>query len=352
MAKHPKGKSNYKKLVVSLGVTALMMAAGFLFVEGVTLEVVLFKIGKPLLRLMGFISIGLVVGQIIESTGWTRYLALAAGPLFRFAGMGERCSAAFVTAFVSGVSSNAMLYGFYQDGSISRKQLYVANLINQFPAYFLHLPTTFFIVVPLVGRAGLVYFGLTFVALLLRTALVVFYGHVSLGGEKEGRSEVIRGKSPMAKGFDAVIQGVKKRFFKRVAGVATWVIPIYVAVFFVHRLGFFDFMNESLAHLAVSRIMPVESLSVIVLGFTAEFSSGFAAAGALLEAGVLTIKQTALALVIGNIVAFPIRAIRHQLPRYAGIFSPVMGTQILLLGQFLRIGSLMVTAVLFYLLAA
>ena len=38
----------------------------------------------------------------------------------------------------------------------------------------------------------------------------------------------------------------------------------------------------------------------LILSFAAEFTSGFAAAGALLEAGVLTVKQTVMALVIGN----------------------------------------------------
>ena len=349
MAKHSKGKGGYKKLVLSLGLTAAMIAAGLVWMDGVTPMVVVTRIGKPLLRLIGFIALGLVAGQVIESTGWTRYLAKFAGPLFRFAGLGDRCSAAFTTAFVSGVASNAMLFGFYKDGSISRRQLYMANLLNQFPAYFLHLPTTFFIVIPLVGKAGLVYFALTFSALVLRTTFLLGVGHVTLSGEKAGEVAV-EGKEPTAKGLQAVVDGIRKRFPKRVATIATWVIPIYVAIFFVHRMGFFDFMNDALAHLAISKIMPVESLSVVVLGFTAEFSSGFAAAGALLDAGVLTVKQTALALVIGNIIAFPIRAVRHQLPRYAGIFSPVMGTQILLLGQFLRIFSLMAAGVIYFLL--
>ena len=89
---------------------------------------------------------------------------------------------------------------------------------------------------------------------------------------------------------------------------------------------------------------------MIILSFAAEFTSGFAAAGALLDAGVLTIKQTVLALLIGNILAFPVRALRHQLPRYIGIFSPKMGTEILLMGQGFRICSLILVGMTYYLL--
>jgi len=94
----------------------------------------------------------------------------------------------------------------------------------------------------------------------------------------------------------------------------------------------------------------VESLSVVILSFVAEFTSGFAAAGALLDSGVITIKQTVIALLTGNIVAFPIRAIRHQLPRYIGIFSPKMGTGMLLMGQFFRVTSIIFVGVCYYLL--
>lgn len=99
----------------------------------------------PLFRLVIFIGVGLVAGQIIEATGWTKFLGVISGPLFRSGNLGRRCIAAFTTAFLSGVAANAMLLNFYKDGKISRIQLILMNLINQFPAYFLHLPTTFFI---------------------------------------------------------------------------------------------------------------------------------------------------------------------------------------------------------------
>ena len=52
-----------------------------------------------------------------------------------------------------------------------------------------------------------------------------------------------------------------------------------------------------------------------------------------------------MALVLGNIVATPIRALRHQLPTHVGIFSPKLGTELLLLSQGLRLLSLLLVAV-------
>lgn len=117
----------------------------------------------------------------------------------------------------------------------------------------------------------------------------------------------------------------------------------------VNAMGGFDAARGWLARFVVTSLLPVESLSMVILSFAAEFTSGFAAAGALMEAGVLTIKQTLITLLAGNVVAFPIRALRHQLPRYMGIFSPVMGFQLLLLGQTMRVISLVAVGVGYFL---
>ncbi len=83
----------------------------------------------------------------------------------------------------------------------------------------------------------------------------------------------------------------------------------------------FDVLNMALSQAAVLNLMPVESLSVVILSFAAEFTSGFAAAGALLNAGVLTVKQTVLALLTGNILAFPISVSPSAAPVPGHFFS-------------------------------
>jgi hypothetical protein len=118
----------------------------------------------------------------------------------------------------------------------------------------------------------------------------------------------------------------------------------------IHALNFFDTANQFLARNLSLAFIPVEALSVVVVSFAAEFTSGFAAAGALLDAGLINVKQTVLALLAGNIIAFPLRAIRHQLPRYIGIYSPRMGIQILLLGQLFRVLSLIAVGICFFML--
>jgi hypothetical protein len=313
-------------------------------------QMVLLKLVWPLFRLMMFITIGLLIGQIIEATGWTKTLAVLARPMFRFGNLGNQCSAAFTTAFLSGITANALLLDFLREEKITRRQLYLSNFINQLPAFFLHLPTTFFIVIPLAGLAGVLYFLITFLAVLFRTLIFLLYGHFflpSLAAENVGEVVDTTAK-PKAHGLNGIWDRIMQRLPQRIMRIAIYVVPIYTLVFVLNALGSFKLLRESMANYVVTTFMPMESLSVIILSFAAEFTSGFAAAGALLDAGVLTIKQTVIALLIGNILAFPVRALRHQLPRYIGIFSPKMGTQILLMGQGFRVVSIIIAGIIYY----
>ncbi len=349
---HRKVKPKYGRLAVSCGISAVILAVGVCFADDLGIARITIKLLWPLTRLMFFITVGLAAGQMIEAAGWTKKLAVLATPLFRFGNLGERCGAAFTTAFFSGVAANAMLVEFHNEGKISRKQLFLSNFVNQAPAFFLHLPTTFFIVIPLTRWAGALYFLLTCAAMVFRTVLLLVYGHfqkdMRINGN-ENKSDTAEKHSHKTK--TGVWASVRQKLPGRITGIAIYVLPIYVAVYVINALGWFEMTRQWLAEYVTGVFIPMESLSLVILSFAAEFTSGFAAAGALMDAGALTIKQTVLALLIGNIVAFPVRAVRHQLPRYMGIFAPKMGLQLLLMGQSFRVLSLILAGIVYYLAA-
>ena len=342
-----RNKGGTARLLASLGVTAAILLAGLHFDGRTSARQVLDGLLWPLVQLLLTIAAGLAIGQVMEAAGWTRAFSTLARPLFRFSRLGDRCGAAFTAAFASGVAANAMLQDFYKDAKITRKQLYLTNFINQFPAFFLHLPTTFFTVISMTGAAGALYFALTFAAALLRTLVFIFYGRWRLPPQPPAEATAADGEPPAAR-FKGVWKTVQAKLPERLLRIGLLVVPIYTAVFALNRLGLFGMARDWLADAVVTAFVPMESLSIVVLSFVAEFTSGFAAAGALQDAGMLTTKQTVLALLVCNVLAFPVRALRHQLPHYLGIYAPRMGVQILVLGQLLRVASLAAAGVVFY----
>jgi len=339
-----------RKLILALLLAAIMLVSGMYVMPSLNLAVMGKRLLLPLARLLVSIALGLAIGELLEASGWTRHLAALAGPLFRFGRLGPLCSVSFTAAFFSGVTSNAMLLGFFRDGKIDRRQLFLTNFVNQTPAFFLHLPTTFFIIVPLTGWAGLLYLLITLLAALLRTSALLLYGRLCLPASPAATS-AIPGSGPenlRRRSLREAWTALRCKLPGRFKRIALYVVPIYTAVFLLSSGGVFNRLQDLLTGTVVRAFLPVEALSVVALSFAAEFASGFAAAGALQSAGVLSLHQTVLALLLGNIVAFPVRALRHQLPRYLGIFAPAMGTQLLLGGQALRIASLVLVGGAYY----
>lgn len=296
------------------------------------------KLIEPLIRLIIFLGIGLLVGQILETTGWTGKLARVVRPLTKWANLRDESAASFVTSFVSGIASNTLLMTYYQEGKISRDELVLTYLLNNgVPMFLLHLPTTFFLVISLAGKAGLVYLAITLTAALLRSAMVLGICRLKLPKACWLWSPLIdETRNDSRKTISEIWGKFKDRFFR----VALYTAPIYVIVFLLNEFGLFKWMRVGLANSISGQFLPVEAAGMIVFSLAAEFGAGMAAAGALISSGALTEKQAAVALIIGTIIATPIRTLRHQLPTHLGLFNVGLGTRLLVLSQTLRILSL------------
>jgi hypothetical protein len=301
-------------------------------------------LGSPLVRLLLYMGVGLLMGQAIESLGWAAKLGGWTAPVLRWGHLKRESGAAFTAAFFSKILANTMLWTFYQEEKISRQEMTLTYLFNGgLPVYLLHLPTTFFIILPLTREAGLIYLGLTGIAALLRSAVLLLYGRWRLPVEVDPEPGLAMPSPPVRK--EKISQEIWRKFRRRFSRVVLFTLPIYFLIFLVNDWGLFKWLRETTASHAVLGFLPVEAASVVIFSVAAEFTSGMAAAGAFLQTGTLTVHQTVLALVLGNIVATPIRALRHQLPSHIGIFSPGLGTKLLLLSQGLRLLSLVLVAV-------
>lgn len=301
------------------------------------------SLATPLLRLLVYMGIGLLVGQAIESLGWAAKLGGWAAPVLSWGHFKKESGASFTAAFFSSILANTMLVTLYQEGNISRREMVLTYLFNSgLPVFLLHLPTTFFIILPLTRQAGLIYLGLTLAAALLRSAGFLIYGRWRLATEP-GQEGAVAVPAPPQK--ERLLTEIWRKFNRRFSRVVLYTLPIYIIIFAANDWGLFKWLRDAAAAHVALGFLPMEAASVVIFSVATEFTSGMAAAGAFLQAGALTVQQTVIALVLGNIVATPIRALRHQLPSHMGIFSPKLGTELLVLSQGLRLLSLVLVTV-------
>ena len=306
----------------------------------------------PLLRLVFFVSLGLLIGNLIESLNWTHRVARIASPLVRRSHLSDITGASFSMAFFSAVTANTMLSEAYDQGEISRQELIFANLFNSLPTYFLHLPTLFFLAVPMLKGVAFIYVGLTLFAAFLRTVCILVVGRIMLPGNKE-HCVTCRLDENMVSNLSEALHKAWLRFQKRIKKILLITIPIYTAVFLLNHFGLFVLLEEWLAGnvSSLSWLHP-ESLGLIALQLTAEISAGLAAAGALLDNGSLEARQVVVALLAGNVLSAPMRAVRHQFPFYAGIFQPKLAVELIIYNQIFRTGSIILVGIFYYFLTA
>jgi len=306
----------------------------------------------PILRLTFFICLGLFIANFIESLNWTHRLAAFARPLIRMGRLSNITGASFSVAFFSGVTANTMLAEAYEKGEISRKELVLANLFNSLPRFFLHLPTVFFLTAPLIKAAAIIYVGITFTAAVFQSLLVVLAGRFLLSGENPVTEPEDPGPAPANRpkiGWRQAIEKSFKRLRKRILKILKFMVPVYILFFLLHRYGLFARLEDFVAHQAwFLQWLNPQSIGIVVMHVTTEFSAGLTAASVLLAENSLTYKEVVMALLVGNILAAPIRAIRHQLPYYTGIFKPKLAIELVAVSQVTRALSVILIAAFYY----
>lgn len=303
----------------------------------------------PIIRITFFVILGLFVANFIESLNWTHKLATLARPLIKAGRLSAVTGASFSVAFFSGVSANTMLSEAFDKGQMTKKELILANLFNSLPRFFLHLPTVFFLTAPLIKLGAILYVGLTFAAAVLQTFIVVILGRTFLPKIENVHIELpaTKQKNSIKTAFEKSVKRLKKRIGK----ILKFLIPIYLIFFLLNYYGLFAAIEQFLAENVwfLAWLNP-QSLGIVVLHVTAEFSAGLAAASVLLAENSLTYKEVVLALLVGNILSTPIRAIRHQLPYYTGIYSPKLAIQLVSISQITRAFCVITVAIFFFIL--
>ena len=310
------------------------------------LELVYAKLILPLLRLAGVMCVGLLLASLLESLHWTRFVAKLAAPLARAGHLRETAAASFALAFFSPAASNSLLAEAHGRGELTRSELVFANLFNSSPTFLVHLPTMFALVFAFLGPLAFVYVGLSFAAAVLRTLCTIAAGRLMLP-RPEAEGGIGAPLQTPAANWRETATITLNRFKKRIVKLLMFTVPIYVLVFLMQQAGLFGAAERWMGeHAGWLGFLNPKSLSIVALSLLAEPGAALAAAAAL--AGALSPREIVLALLVGNIISTPMRAVRHQFPSYAGYFAPALALHLVLINQACRAASLIVVTVIYY----
>lgn len=306
---------------------------------------------QPMLRLVGGLCVGLLVAHLLESLHWTRPLARLSAPLARAAHLRPTVGVAFALAFVSPSGANALLSHSAATGGLRRGELILANVFNSLPAYFVHMPTIFLLVWPVLGMPTLTYVGLTLCAAAGRTLLIVLIARAVLPAPLKSEYENTDAIDTPDVHARVALRRAWQRFVRRVPRLIYYTVPIYVGMYALQQYGFFQAAERWLAsHAFLGAWLKPQAMGIVVLHLAAELGAALAAAGSVLHTGALDSRDVVLALLVGNILSTPMRAVRHQLPSYVGFFQPQTALLLVCSNQGLRACSMIAVTIVYALL--
>ncbi len=303
--------------------------------------------GVLLAELALIITVGILIGQVLEVAGWIGVLSVLAWPLIRLGRLPRAAAPAFIMAFQSGAVANSMLVSYRDEGTLNNRHLYTSVLVVSCISLFAHLPT---FIVPLGFAFGWAatgaLFGVRLAAIALEIVLVLMVS--SWLGKRWREDRSLFDQSSRYPGEDGR-HSVKIPFFSVDFWLRVWkrsrrtihrlllyVLPTFAVMALLEQFKVFDSLATWLPGLFKPAFLPTQAVAIIPAQAVNMYNGAIAAAN-FVDAGSLTIKQAITVILLGSVITAPIRTLRHALPTYLATLGARPGTIMAFSAQALRV---------------
>lgn len=282
------------------------------------------------LQYLLFSSAGIVIGvlamyYILSREKLANALSKLGDWITKLSGLPGQCSLPFVASLFSPSTGSSMLVTMYSEGKLSRRELYIASLINTFPALLSHLRTLVPVLLSAMGLYGLIYLGLLILMGVTQMAMFAALGRVILKGKT---TEIQMQRDAWKVRSTLNLRRVARLLLKM---ISTMVITT-LAFTILDVFGFGELINLNLSK-ALSFLDPY-AIGIVVAYIVSDVAA-FAVAGTLLNngySGTVILEW----LLIGYAMSSLFRGLRHNAPYYLGVYGPKDGLLILLISTSTR----------------
>lgn len=305
------------------------------------------------------ICLGVILGQMIEVAGLVRYIAIVAWPLLRLGGLPRAAGAPFVMAFQSGAVANTMLVAAWDEGLLSKRQLYTSVLVVSCLSLFAHLPT---FIIPLAAAFGVtaaaVFFSVRFSAILTQIIVMLLVSNLLIrrftcdvfpvpikqmdeslpAGVAAQNTRVIAATCANIDnkgGSSGFCMKVWRRSRRTLTRLLLFVIPTFFIMSALEWWHVFDNLEVWLAGFSWSWLPP--QAAAIIAAQLVSLYNGAIVAGSFVDSGAIQTQQAIVILLFGSVLTAPARTLKHALPTYVAVLGLRPGTLLAISAQVLRI---------------
>jgi len=270
--------------------------------------------------------IGIFIAELLIEKGIINKFSPVGKPFVKLSNLPEECALAFATAFLNTRAGNAMLIDFYREGKIGKKELYIASLMNAFPAMVRHWNSLIPVLLATLGTLGLLYFGILVLIGFIQTTVFAFAGKLLIKSPKQIKDvqrHTKNSQEPFEKVLRKALAKTKKHsipILKTIA-LATYITALLIAA------GFFEYLTSLVKDFAAFLPLSPEEISV-ALSAMASSIAAYTLGANLLKAGLISEKALIRSLLLGSVLA-NITFLRVSIPYYVGLYGPKDGTKIM-----------------------
>ncbi|WP_243680462.1 hypothetical protein [Vulcanisaeta souniana] len=283
------------------------------------------------LHYLAFTILGITLGvltmyYIMNRRAVMMYIGRLGQWITTLSGLPSYCSLPFMVSFVSPSTASSMLVTMYKDSKLTRRELYIASLINAFPALLSHLRTLIPVLLSTMDMYGLLYLLILMTIGFIQMIIFAVLGrrgsseHKNIDSAAKHTEQVVGSSLNLRRALKLIMRIV----------LVTSITSVVFAVLEV--LGFNNYINDYLSH-EFNVLNPY--LASLIVTYIISDNAAFAAAGTLINEGfngILVVKW----LLIGYVASSLIRGIRHNAPYYLGIYGLRDGITIMLISTLTR----------------
>jgi len=284
------------------------------------------------IKIVPIIAIGIFATGLAVNLGLMRKFDRLVKPLSAKARISGISALSVLTCTFSSTAGYSMLSEGLNNKRISEREVIAVSLITSFPGILSHLFTFFIpVVIPILGfTTGVIYVCLRGFVALLKTCLGIFLARLWL---KDIDNQSTNSQSSVS---NPVHTSIDKKHALNKSAASTYkmlkrITPIMFITLFLTsvamELGIFQSFSKILD--PVMNILGLESeIALISATLIVNTYSGMILSGSLLGDGMISTKGVLIALLLGNVISFSTRFVKHSLPLHVSLFGPKLGGKI------------------------
>ncbi len=239
--------------------------------------------GWMLLELMIFITVGVLIGQVLEVSGFVKMLSWLTMPITGLGKLSHHAGPAFLMAFQSGAVANSMLVSQRDSGQICNRELYTSVYVVSALSLFAHLPT---FVVPIGMAFGweatIALFGVRFSAIAIQIIITLLisrfvFRRLRIGEQLKVSPQVAAIREGRRQQGDFWTT-VWKRSKKTLLRLLFYLVPTFAMMATLEYYGAFKWLATTMPQLFSFDFLPVQSLLIIPAQALSLYNGAIAAA--------------------------------------------------------------------------